>query len=103
MFFAYILRCSDNSLYCGFTTDIKRRFSEHQSKSKKGAKYTHTHNVVKIEALWEAETRSSAMKLEAYLKKLQKAEKEQLVLFPDLLYTKHKEITDENIYEYVVL
>ncbi|MBQ3573901.1 MAG: GIY-YIG nuclease family protein, partial [Clostridia bacterium] len=38
MYYVYMMRCSDNSLYTGITTDLERRFEEH--KSKKGAKYT---------------------------------------------------------------
>ena len=52
MYYIYMLRCEDNSIYTGITNDIKRRWEEHHSKDEKGAKYTKGHNVQKIEALW---------------------------------------------------
>ena len=39
-FYVYILRCNDDSLYTGFTTDVERRLAEHNSGT--GAKYTKT-------------------------------------------------------------
>ena len=72
------MRCGDNSLYTGITTDLERRFSEH-SNSPKGAKYTHSKKVVKIESAWETSSRSLASKLEYKIKKLKKQDKEQLV------------------------
>lgn len=78
MYYVYMMRCSDNSLYTGITTDLERRFEEH--KSKKGAKYTASRTVVSIEAVWEVPDRSSALKLESQIKKLSKAKKEELIL-----------------------
>ena len=72
MYYTYLIRCSDNSLYCGITTDIKRRFTEHKEKSPKGAKYTHTHNAEKIEIVFVSENRSLASKLEYQIKRLTK-------------------------------
>ena len=79
MYYTYMLRCKDNSLYTGMTTDLKRRLEEHQSKSEKSAKYTLTHNAIKFEAAWESENRSSASKLEYNLKKLTKPQKESII------------------------
>ena len=39
-FFTYIVRCADESLYCGWTTDIKKRLDAHNGVIKGGAKYT---------------------------------------------------------------
>ena len=80
MYYIYMLRCKDNSLYTGITTDIERRFKEHLEKTKKCAKYTSTHSALKIEKVWQTETRSLASKLEYNIKKnLTKAQKEKLV------------------------
>ena len=49
MYYTYMLRCADNSIYTGMTNDLEKRLEEHVSKSKNGAKYTKTHNVVKLE------------------------------------------------------
>ncbi len=78
-YYIYILRCEDNSLYTGITTDVKRRFTEHTSDKLKGAKYTKAHKPIKIEAVWEAEGKSDALKLEHRIKKLNKSEKERII------------------------
>ena len=60
--YVYILRCDNNSLYTGITTNVEKRFKEHQSG--KGAKYTKIYKPVKIEAIFLKENRSSATKEE---------------------------------------
>ncbi|MGN1297673.1 MAG: GIY-YIG nuclease family protein [Clostridia bacterium] len=84
MYYTYMLRCEDNSIYTGITTDIERRMKEHFEKDKKCAKYTFTHSAKKIEALWRTENKSLASKLEFHIKKLKKAEKEELIINKDL-------------------
>lgn len=80
MYYVYMLRCEDNSLYTGITTDLERRFEEHLSKNKKCAKYTSNHSVKKIESAWITENRVSASKLEYHIKKtLSKHQKEELI------------------------
>ena len=78
MWFVYILRCSDGSLYTGVTTNLSRRVNEHNN-SKKGAKYTRTRQPVQL--VWSAEcgSRSEAMKKEASIKKLDRPKKLLLV------------------------
>lgn len=85
MYYTYILRCEDNSLYTGITTDIERRLKEHREKGQKTAKYTLTHKAVKMEISWQSENRIIASKLEFYLKKLTKKQKENLIVNPQLL------------------
>ena len=81
MYYTYMLRCEDNSIYTGITTDMKRRFDEHSGRiSGKCAKYTGSRQAVKIEAVWESESRETASRLEFYIKKLTKAKKELLIL-----------------------
>lgn len=88
MYYVYLMRCSDNSLYCGITTDLQRRFREHTNKENpKGAKYTHAKEVISIAAAWQTEEgRSEALRLEAKLKKLSKEKKEILCNSPERLY-----------------
>ena len=50
MYYVYMLRCEDGSLYTGITTDLARRFEEHRNG--KGAKYTRSRGAVRIEAAW---------------------------------------------------
>lgn len=84
MYYIYILRCEDNSLYTGITTDLNRRLEEHKSQSGKSAKYTRTHKVIKMETAWTSENRVLASKLEYHIKRLTKKQKEQLIITNDL-------------------
>ena len=84
MYYIYMLRCKDNSIYTGITTDIDRRMEEHFSKNEKCAKYTYTHIAKKLEAVWKAENKSLASKLEYHIKKLSKEKKELLIESKDL-------------------
>lgn len=85
MYYTYILRCKDNSLYTGITTDLERRLKEHKEKGEKTAKYTLTHSAVKMEIAWESENRVLSSKLEFNIKKLTKKQKEELIKNPKLL------------------
>ncbi len=78
MYYVYILRCEDNSLYTGITTDLERRFFEHLN-SCKGAKYTKSHRPVKIASAFGVATKSEALRLEYAIKKMKKPRKEQLI------------------------
>lgn len=84
MYYIYILRCEDDSLYTGITTDLNRRLEEHKSQGEKSAKYTRTHKAVKLEIAWECENRVLASKLEYHIKKLTKQQKERLIITNDL-------------------
>ena len=44
MYYVYMLRCIDNTIYTGITVDVDRRMKEHFSKNEKCAKYTFTHS-----------------------------------------------------------
>lgn len=79
MYYIYLLRCANHSLYTGITTDLERRFAEHAGKGGRGAKYTAARHPLRLEAAWRAANRSMASKLEARIKALTKAEKEQLI------------------------
>ncbi len=75
--FIYMIECSDGRLYTGVTTDLERRFSQHQSK--KGAKFFFSATPSKIVYQEKAKNRSLAQKREAQLKKLTRKEKLKLV------------------------
>lgn len=79
MFYTYMLRCEDNSIYTGITTNVERRMNEHFSKNEKCAKYTKRHSAKKLECVWQSETRKDASKLEYFIKTLKKDEKEMLI------------------------
>lgn len=78
MNYAYLVRCSDNSLYAGWTNDIEKRLKSHNAGT--GAKYTRARLPVTLAYLETFDTKSEAMKREAALKKLTHQQKEQLVL-----------------------
>ncbi len=77
MYYLYILKCSDDSLYTGITTDVKRRFTEH--KAGKGGHYTSSKGVAKIVYTEICTDRSSASKREAQIKRLTRKDKLQLI------------------------
>jgi len=76
--YVYILRCSDDSLYTGVTTDIDRRFNEHRE-GKTGAKYTRSRFPLEIVYRETCASRSEAQVREAQIKKLTRLEKKQLI------------------------
>ncbi|MFT5758652.1 MAG: putative endonuclease [Alteromonadaceae bacterium] len=78
--FVYLLRCADNSLYGGVTTDLDRRLAEHNHSNKLGAKYTRARRPVQLAYAESAINRQSACVREYQLKQLKKNDKEQLVL-----------------------
>ncbi|MDP8298605.1 MAG: GIY-YIG nuclease family protein [Candidatus Tantalella remota] len=77
--YLYILRCSDDTLYTGITTDIARRIDEHNT-SKKGSACVRGRRPVKLAYSETFPDRSSALKREAEIKTLPKKDKEALVL-----------------------
>lgn len=98
MYYIYMIRCKGDSLYTGITTDVKRRFTEHSKKDEKGAKYTKSHTVEKVEAIWESSNRSYASKLEYNLKKLTKSQKEEIILNDENLTKYLGNKLDTNLY-----
>lgn len=79
MYYTYIIRCVDNTLYTGITTDPKRRLDEHKNKTEKCAKYTLRHSARNFEAVWQSDDRITASKLEYRIKHLNKTQKEELI------------------------
>ena len=77
MNYVYLLRCGDDSLYCGWTNDLVARLAAHQSG--KGAKYTRAHQPVELVYYEEFETKSEAMHREAEIKRYSRAQKLALV------------------------
>jgi len=69
----YIIRCSDDSLYTGITTEIGRRFAEHAEG--KGAKYFRGRQPVEVVYLEDGHSRSSASKREVQIKTMNRYEK----------------------------
>ena len=79
MYFIYLLRCSDNSLYCGQTKNLKRRIKEHNSNDSK-SKYTRARRPVKLVYFEKYKTINKALKREFEIKKRTKGKKEELII-----------------------
>jgi putative endonuclease len=77
MYYLYILKCRDRTLYTGITTDLERRVKEHNG-GKLGARYTRGRRPVKLVFSREFKGRSIAQKEECRIKKLTKKEKMEL-------------------------
>jgi len=75
----YIIRCRDESLYTGITTDIPRRLKEHNAK--KGAFYTQNKTPVELVYQEAMANQSEALKREAAIKRLTKKQKLELISF----------------------
>ncbi len=73
--YVYLARCSDESLYCGITTDIERRFKEHNGELPGGAKYTRAKRPVELCIFATCADRKSASKLEARVRVLPREKK----------------------------
>ncbi len=77
MNYVYLLRCSDDSLYCGWTTDLTSRLAAHNSG--RGAKYTRSRLPVELVYREALPDRGGAMRREAQIKALTRAEKLALI------------------------
>jgi putative endonuclease len=75
--FIYIVRCADGTLYTGWTTDVERRVDQHNAG--RGARYTRMRRPVALVYREEAPDRSTAMRREVAIKKLDRERKERLV------------------------
>lgn len=78
MNYTYLLKCADGSLYCGWTNQLDKRVEVHNMG--KGAKYTRGRLPVELVYYEEFETKESAMKREAAIKRMTRQEKKNLLL-----------------------
>jgi len=76
-YYVYIIECANKALYTGITTDLKRRFDQHQTG--KGARYTKYNPAVKLRYSEKCKTRSEAAKTEAQIKSWPRAKKLALI------------------------
>jgi len=76
-YFAYVVECSNGSLYTGWTTDLEKRIKKHNVGA--GAKYTRALGPVKLLASWEFESKNKAMSFEWYFKQLKREAKIRLL------------------------
>jgi len=79
MWFVYILRCADNTLYTGITTNIDRRIHEHNTDNRMGSKYARVRRPVILLYNESFTNRSEVSKREIVIKKMSRDEKERLI------------------------
>jgi len=73
----YLLRCSDGTLYCGWTTDVERRLAQHQSG--RASRYTRARRPVTLVLEIPVADRSAALREEARIKRLPRQAKLALI------------------------
>ena len=78
MYYLYIIRCADDTLYTGIAKNLTKRIEEHNT-SPKGAKYTRSRRPVTLVYSEEHEDRSTASKREYVVKKMRRVEKLGLI------------------------
>ncbi|NLJ33926.1 MAG: GIY-YIG nuclease family protein [Firmicutes bacterium] len=76
--FVYLLRCGDNTLYTGYTTDIKRRLGQHQRG--KGAKYTRGRCPLSLVGYLQFASRGEALAAEARIKTFSPRKKVEVIV-----------------------
>lgn len=79
MYYIYILKCSDGTYYTGYTNNVEKRVSIHNSK--KGAKYTRGRTPVTLVYKESFDSKQEALKREYSIKQMSRAEKEALIYF----------------------
>ena len=76
MNYVYILRCADDTLYCGWTTELNKRLASHNSG--RGAKYTRSRRPVELIYMEQYEDRHDALSREWHIKRMSREEKQRL-------------------------
>ena len=77
MVYVYLLRCADESLYCGWTTDVQRRLAAHRDGV--ASRYTRSRRPVELAAVISVADRLAALREEARIKRLPRAAKLRLI------------------------
>ncbi len=78
VFSLYIVRCADDTLYTGITTDVPNRIAEHES-GVRGARYLRGKGPLRLEFRQQVGDRSCASRLEHRVKRLSRQQKEALI------------------------
>lgn len=77
MNYVYLLRCSDGTLYCGWTTDLERRVAAHNKGT--GAKYTRSRRPVSLVYYEQFPDKHDALSREWHIKRMSREEKIRLI------------------------
>ena len=77
--YLYLIRCRDSTLYTGISTDVERRFAQHQGSGNGGSRYLKGRGPLSLVFQENLGSRSLALKVEHSVKKMSKARKEKLI------------------------
>ncbi len=84
-YWVYMLLCENNTYYTGYTNNLEKRYLSHVEGTGR-CKYTRSFKPIKIAQSWEIrEGKLKAMKVERYIKKLSRMDKDKIVNDPNLL------------------
>ncbi|MDO9515749.1 MAG: GIY-YIG nuclease family protein [Syntrophales bacterium] len=83
--YVYMIRCGSGTLYTGITTDVDRRFEEHQASGPKAARYLKGRGPLQLVLTVQADDRGAALRLEHRIKKLSRGQKETFIQNPESL------------------
>lgn len=91
VWFVYILRCADDSLYTGISTDVERRLDEHNAGAPLGARYTRARRPVVLVYQESVSCRSDAQRREREIKSKNRAWKAALIAAVDAGSSKYED------------
>ncbi len=77
--YLYLIRCRDGALYTGISTDVNRRFTQHQAAGSAGSRYLKGRGPLTLVFQKNLVSKSLALKMERRVKSMSKAKKEQLI------------------------
>ena len=83
--YVYIIECEDESLYTGIAKDVVQRLRQHYHHLAGCAKYTLSHQMKDIRAVWETENKVTACRLEYWIKRLSRKQKLELIESPETI------------------
>ena len=81
--YVYIIECADGSLYTGIAKDVVTRLREHFYRLPNCAKYTRSHQMTGIKAIWQTEDKVTACQMEYRIKRLSRKQKDILITHPE--------------------
>jgi putative endonuclease len=81
--YIYLIRCGDGSLYTGISTNVEKRFLQHQEGGKTGSKYLKGRGPLTLVYQRNIGSKNTALKVELKIKKLSRTAKEKLIASPE--------------------
>ena len=97
-YYIYILRCADDTLYTGITTDLTKRMRQHCGCIKGGAKYTRSHPPKAVVCVWKTDGHGTAARFEYAYKHLCRQKKLELIAAPECWHTVMPQL-EKSVYE----